>query len=49
MTLGALLYLLRIFAIGPGYHRYLAHRTFRTSRICQFGLAFLAQSDRPGF
>jgi stearoyl-CoA desaturase (delta-9 desaturase) len=37
------LYLVRIFAIGAGYHRYFAHRTFRTGRVFQFCLAVLAQ------
>jgi stearoyl-CoA desaturase (delta-9 desaturase) len=44
-ALALLLYVLRIFAIGAGYHRYFAHRAFSTSRICQFVLAFLAQSS----
>jgi stearoyl-CoA desaturase (delta-9 desaturase) len=39
------LYVLRIFAIGAGYHRYFAHRSFRTSRWFQFCLAFLAQTS----
>ena len=34
-------YCLRIFAISAGYHRYLAHRSFKTSRLFQFVLAFL--------
>jgi len=38
-------YVLRIFAIGAGFHRYFSHRAFRTSRICQFALAFLAQTS----
>jgi stearoyl-CoA desaturase (delta-9 desaturase) len=42
LVLGLALYLLRIFAIGAGYHRYFAHRAFRTSRTFQFGLALLA-------
>jgi stearoyl-CoA desaturase (Delta-9 desaturase) len=37
-------YLLRIFAIGAGYHRYFSHRAFSTSRAFQFVLACLAQS-----
>src|SRR5665213_488330 len=41
--LGVALYLLRIFAIGAGYHRYFSHRTFRTGRVFQFCLAVLAQ------
>ena len=41
----AVLYLVRIFAIGAGYHRYFAHRAFRTTRVFQFCLAFLAQTS----
>jgi stearoyl-CoA desaturase (Delta-9 desaturase) len=44
LLLGLALYWIRIFAIGAGYHRYFADRTFRTSRIFQFGLAFLSQT-----
>jgi stearoyl-CoA desaturase (Delta-9 desaturase) len=42
--LGLLLYWLRIFAIGAGYHRYFSHRAYRTSRVFQFALAVLSQS-----
>jgi stearoyl-CoA desaturase (Delta-9 desaturase) len=35
------LYLLRIFAIGAGYHRYFSHRAFSTSRVFQFALRSL--------
>jgi stearoyl-CoA desaturase (delta-9 desaturase) len=42
LMLGLALYVLRIFAIGAGYHRYFAHRAFRTSRAFQFVLAFLS-------
>jgi stearoyl-CoA desaturase (Delta-9 desaturase) len=38
------LYLLRMVAIGAGYHRYFSHRSFATSRAFQFILAFLAQT-----
>lgn len=38
------LYVLRMFAITAGYHRYFSHRSFKTSRWFQFVLAFLAQS-----
>jgi stearoyl-CoA desaturase (Delta-9 desaturase) len=44
LVLGLALYVLRIFAVGSGYHRHIAHRTFPTSRIFQFGLAFLSQT-----
>jgi len=45
VALAIVLYLLRIFAIGAGYHRYFAHRAFRTSRTMQFCLAFVAQTS----
>ncbi|NDC39001.1 MAG: acyl-CoA desaturase [Proteobacteria bacterium] len=35
------LYVLRMFAITGGYHRYFSHRTYKTSRFFQFILAFL--------
>jgi stearoyl-CoA desaturase (delta-9 desaturase) len=38
------LYWLRIFAVGAGYHRYFSHRAFSTSRAFQFILALLSQS-----
>jgi len=44
-AIGVVLYVLRIFAIGAGYHRYFSHRAFSTSRGFQFVLAVLAQSS----
>lgn len=44
MALCAGLYVLRMFAITAGYHRYFSHRAFKTSRAFQFVLALLAQS-----
>src|ERR1043166_9648176 len=41
----AKVYVLRMFEIGAGYHRYFSHRSYSTSRIFQFVLAFLAQSS----
>ncbi len=35
----------RMFAITAGYHRYFAHRAFRTGRAFQFVLAFLGASS----
>jgi stearoyl-CoA desaturase (delta-9 desaturase) len=35
------LYFIRMFAITGGYHRYFSHRTYQTSRVFQFLLAFL--------
>ncbi|HEU0028983.1 MAG TPA: acyl-CoA desaturase [Kofleriaceae bacterium] len=37
-------YAVRMFAITGGYHRYFAHRTFKTGRVFQFILALLAMS-----
>ena len=38
------LYVLRMFAITAGYHRYFSHRAFRTSRFGQFCLAAIGAS-----
>src|SRR6516225_12075759 len=38
------LYWLRIFSIGSGYHRYFSHRAYTTSRWYQFVLAVLCQT-----
>lgn len=42
---GVVLYVVRMFAVTGGYHRYFSHRTYKTSRVFQFILAFLAQSS----
>ncbi len=39
------LYAIRMFGVTGGYHRYFAHRTYKTSRVFQFVLAFIAQSS----
>jgi stearoyl-CoA desaturase (Delta-9 desaturase) len=39
------LYFLRMFAITGGYHRYFSHRTYKTSRVFQFILAFLGATS----
>jgi stearoyl-CoA desaturase (delta-9 desaturase) len=39
------LYLIRMFAITAGFHRLLSHRTYRTSRIFQFILAFIGTAS----
>jgi stearoyl-CoA desaturase (Delta-9 desaturase) len=46
-VLAIVLYVVRIFAIGAGYHRYFSHRAFRTSRTLQFCLAFLVGRQAP--
>lgn len=33
VAIGAVLYWVRIFAIGAGYHRYFSHRAYATSRL----------------
>ncbi|MGY8805123.1 MAG: hypothetical protein ACKVK6_12905, partial [bacterium] len=38
------LFWLRIFGITGGFHRYFAHRSFKTGRVVQFLLAFLGTS-----
>ncbi|MFO0568662.1 MAG: acyl-CoA desaturase [Polyangiaceae bacterium] len=40
ILLAAALYVVRMFFITAGYHRYFAHRAFKTGRIMQFLLAF---------
>ena len=44
VVIGVVLYWLRIFAIGAGYHRYFSHRAYSTSRVFQFILAVFAQT-----
>jgi stearoyl-CoA desaturase (delta-9 desaturase) len=39
------LYLVRMWAVTGAYHRYFSHRSYKTSRVGQFVLAFLAQSS----
>jgi stearoyl-CoA desaturase (Delta-9 desaturase) len=38
------LYVVRMFGITAGYHRYFAHRSYRTSRVFQFVLAWIGCS-----
>src|SRR5688572_29313702 len=45
LALCAALYVLRMFGIVAGYHRYFSHRTFSTSRVFQFILGVLAQTS----
>lgn len=44
VAVAASLYFLRMFAITAFYHRYFSHRSYRTSRICQFIFAVLGCS-----
>src|SRR5579871_3356241 len=38
-------FLVRMFFVTAGYHRYFSHRSFKTSRWFQFVIAFMAQSS----
>jgi stearoyl-CoA desaturase (delta-9 desaturase) len=44
ITLCVVLYLVRMFGITGAYHRYFAHRTYKTTRWFQFALACLGCS-----
>jgi stearoyl-CoA desaturase (delta-9 desaturase) len=39
------LYLVRMFFVTAGYHRYFSHRAFSTNRVFQFVLAFMAMTS----
>jgi stearoyl-CoA desaturase (delta-9 desaturase) len=39
------LFMVRMFGVTAGYHRYFSHRSYKTSRGVQFLLALLAQSS----
>ena len=41
VALAALSYLVRMFGVTAGYHRYFAHRSFKTGRVVQFLFALL--------
>ena len=41
----AVLYVVRMFFVTAGYHRYFSHRTFKTSRFMQFVFAFGATTS----
>ena len=38
-------YLLRMFFVTAGYHRYFSHRSYRLNRFWQFVVAFMAQTS----
>src|SRR5579883_2530903 len=40
LVLCGLMYFWRMFGIVAGYHRYFAHRSYKTSRVFQFVLAW---------
>jgi stearoyl-CoA desaturase (Delta-9 desaturase) len=41
----AFLYVIRMFGITGGYHRYFSHRSYKTSRVFQFILAFIGATS----
>jgi stearoyl-CoA desaturase (delta-9 desaturase) len=45
LVLALALYYVGMFFVTAGYHRYFSHRSFRTSRVFQFILAFMAQTS----
>jgi stearoyl-CoA desaturase (delta-9 desaturase) len=45
LIVAAVLYAVRMFAVTGGYHRYFSHRSYKTSRLGQFFLAFLCQTS----
>jgi stearoyl-CoA desaturase (delta-9 desaturase) len=45
LVLCAALYVVRMFGVTAGYHRYFSHRSYRTSRAGQLVLALLCQSS----
>jgi stearoyl-CoA desaturase (delta-9 desaturase) len=45
LTLALALYVVRMFGVTAGYHRYFSHRSFRTSRPFQLVLALLAMTS----
>lgn len=45
LLLALVSYYVRMFGVTAGYHRYFSHRTFKTGRVFQFILAWLATSS----
>lgn len=39
------MYVVRMFGVTAGYHRYFSHRSFKVGRVWQFLLAFLAETS----
>ncbi len=42
IVLCAVLYLVRMFGVTAGYHRYFSHRTYKLDRVSQFIMAWIA-------
>ena len=45
VLLAVMLYFMRMWAITAGYHRYFSHRSYKTSRLFQFAMAFLGATS----
>jgi len=45
VVVAVVLYGVRMFFVTAGYHRYFSHRTYKTSRVGQAVLAFMAQTS----
>ena len=45
IILCVVLYLVRMWALTGGFHRYFSHRSYKTSRFFQFIIAFLGQTS----
>ena len=45
VVLSLAMYYFGMFFVTAGYHRYFSHRSFKTSRVFQFILAFMAQAS----
>ena len=45
LVVALVLYLVRMWAITGGYHRYFSHRSYKTSRPVQFLIALVGQSS----
>ncbi|MBT8337043.1 MAG: fatty acid desaturase [Gemmatimonadetes bacterium] len=45
VAVALVLYLVRMWGITAGFHRYFSHRSYKTSRVMQFVMAFIGQSS----
>ena len=45
VALCLVMYVVRMFGVTAGYHRYFSHRSFKLNRVNQFLLAFLAETS----
>lgn len=45
LALFAIFYVVRMFGVTGGYHRYFAHRTYKMGRVMQFIMAWLAMTN----